>query len=378
MGWTPHPACELGHIGYVVKTNQHKEASIPFPQFQFVHLVIYHRSSTYSYLQCIRMLVNVTSVSINGANILEAMRRPVCPQTYSDHLLLTSQMGDSKLNDPEKETLFRLDSRIDTIGERISKIEGKLDDKASKGFKQKLSESGGLIALFLSIGIGSFTLYDKLVAQPSRDEIQQRISFRANITELSSIEARIAGLDWQIKPQSAMAESRALTPQILALIVKITEADKMMPNVMKFADRLLVAQKFENFGQLQDASKHADLALENATDQIQRANANWTRARIRGHQNKFTEMRELYALTVAEFKSIGLKSMAGSVMDVYGQWISFELSNSECGIARTVFSDMKLDLKNPDVWPQTRTHYVTAFNKLLSNSPNTCELNLTD
>jgi hypothetical protein len=53
------------------------------------------------------------------------------------------------------ELFLKLDARLDDIAERVSKIEGKVSDNADKSFRKKISESGGLIALFLSIVIGS-------------------------------------------------------------------------------------------------------------------------------------------------------------------------------------------------------------------------------
>lgn len=279
------------------------------------------------------------------------------------------------MSETEQQFLYRIDVRVDEIGERVSKIEGRMDDKSPKGFRKTLSEYGGLIALILSITIGDFTLYDNFLLQPSKERIQAKVNFRNDINELASINARIAGLDWD-KTQAAIAQAQVWTPQRMVLLDKLKISDKAMPDVLKFGDRLLLVNEYEFFGRMQEALEQVELAHQSSTDAIQRANAYWAKARLNGKLNKLAAMREIYMSTLNEFKSLGLKNVAGSVMQVYMQWVASELVNGTCDTAYDAYSRMVDDFNLPDVWPSTKKDIGKQFAMMLSQSPRTCDLDL--
>ncbi|MHB1399025.1 MAG: hypothetical protein ACYDAI_13980 [Trichloromonadaceae bacterium] len=273
----------------------------------------------------------------------------------------------------ENETIYRIDARVDEIGERVSKIEGRLDNKAPKGFMKTLSEYGGLVALVFSIIIGGFTLYDKSVLQPRKDALQKEANFRDDIKELSNIVAQISKLDWS-NPAVAHFQLSTWTPQRLALLEKIKKSEKGMPGVLKFADRMLLANEYEALNFINEALDQAELANQSATDQVQVANASWIKGRLNGKLNKLADMRKFFSFSVDEFKSSGLNNNSYSVMQLYIQWISLELINGTCETAKEVYSKMAIDINRKEVWPKVKKQINKEFADMILESPRDCNL----
>ena len=273
----------------------------------------------------------------------------------------------------ENQIIYRIDARVDEIGERVSKIEGRLDNKPPKGLRKSIPEYGGLIALILSIIIGGFTLYDKLLLQPEKDATQKETDFRSDIKELSNIVAQVSGLDWS-NPTAAQFQASTWTPQRLALLEKIKKSNEAMPSVLKFADRLFLANEYEFFNLTHEALEQADLAHQSATDATQTANAYWAKARLNGKLNNLVEMREFFMLAIDEFKSVGLKITAIPVMQVYIHLISLELISGTCETAEEAYSRMVVDFNLPEVWPSTKKQISKQFADMLLKSPRTCNL----
>jgi len=279
--------------------------------------------------------------------------------------------------DDEKQFLFRLDERVDAIGERIAALEGRLDKKEAKGFKQHLSEYGGIMALVLSILIGAFTVYDKVVVQPQIDMAAKLDTFRENLDALVQLSARISSLDWSKNSTSAQAQAQSLTPQKIALIEKIERFGELYPEELKFADRLMLANENELFMWHEKALAHAMKALEISIDASQAANAYWAIARLNGKLDKLSDMRAYYEKAVNKFEVVGLSSNAAAVMQLYIQWIYMELiKNKTCSSAKKVFDVMKVVYSQTEVWPITKEQSKNKFKKMLSQSPKTCDLEL--
>jgi tetratricopeptide (TPR) repeat protein len=281
------------------------------------------------------------------------------------------------MSDDEERLLFRLDERVDAIGERVATLEGKFEKEKVKGLKQRLSEYGGILALVLSIVIGAFTVYDKIIIQPQKARATESDDFRKDLDTLVQLSAQISSLDWRSNPIAAQAQAQSLTPQKIALIEKIERFGEMRPDELKYADRLMLANENELFMWYEKALMHAKKALELAVDSFQTANAYWAIARLNGKLNKPTEMRTYYEKAIREFQAVGLKTTAGAVMQLYTQWVYLELLDDEsCASARKVFEAMKAVYSKPEVWPATKVASQSAFQAMVSQAPRNCGLEL--
>jgi hypothetical protein len=269
----------------------------------------------------------------------------------------------------------KMDARIDQMGERIARLEVKVEEKSQRTFQKLISDYGGIVALVLSITIGLFTLYDKLVVGPKAQRLQAETALRNDINELAGIGARIAGLDWT-KYDVASAQAQMLTPQRLALLERISNAGKRMPSVVQFADHMLLISEYEYFGRFPEAMDQAERAMEIAHGANERGNAYWARARIDARLSNLERMRSDFRTGVTVFKSLGLRDMASQIMPLYTQWIYLELVNGSCDTARAAYQAMAADYAHPDVWENTRAYTRDQFAKMLGQAPRTCGLHL--
>jgi hypothetical protein len=283
------------------------------------------------------------------------------------------------MSDSEQKFLFRLDERVDAIAERIATLEGKLKENKSGGLKHHLSEYGGIVALVLSIVIGAFTVYDKLVIQPGKDEVAKSDAFRSDLDTLVQLTARISSLDWVGNPAVAQAQMQSLAPQRMALIEKIEQFGAANPGSLRFADRLMLANENEFFIRHETALMHARKALEISADPLQAANAYWAIARMNGRLNKLAEMRTSYEKAIDQFMKVGLNTSAVSIMQLYTQWVASELVQGEtCAPAKKVFNAMQAVYSKPEVWPSTKMSARSGFEAMIFQSPKTCGLMLPD
>lgn len=280
------------------------------------------------------------------------------------------------MSEIENDVLYKLDSRVDNLAERTARIEGEISAAKHISVGKLILDYGGVVALIISILTGGFTLYDAFLLRPAKERHEAAVDLRNDLNQLANINNSIVSLDWS-NPSIASARAQTWTPQKLALLEKIKIASKVMPADLKFADRLTIAQEYENFSRFQEALNEADLAFKVREDSIQEANALWTQARLNGKINKLTTMRELFLNALDVFKATGMKSFAGVVMQVYTQWISLELINGNCGSAKEAHAKMVKDLASPDVWQATRIETIKQFNIMLAQSPKTCDLTLT-
>lgn len=272
--------------------------------------------------------------------------------------------------------MHRLDERVDAMGERIATLEGKLMKEKPKDFRQYLSEYGGTVALVLSILIGTFTLYDKVIIQPQKERDTKSETFRKNLDALVQLSNQIASVDWT-NPLVAQAQVQSLTPQKIALIEKIERYGEVHPEELKFTDLMMLANENEFYMRNDKALKHLQNALLMSVEPWQKSTVFWSIARIHGKSNKLQEMRVYYRKALEELKPVGLKMSAGPVMQIYNQWVYMELIQGDsCFQAAEVFKEMRALYSEPDVWPATRIQIRTAFQQMISQAPKTCDLAL--
>lgn len=281
------------------------------------------------------------------------------------------------MSEEETKLLYRLDERVDDIGERLSALEGSFEKGKARNLKKYLTEYGGILALIFSIMIGAFTIYDEIILNPRREETLKVEAFRNDINTLVQLAAQISSLDWSNNPSAARQQAQTLTPQRIALIERVEQFAKQKPRALKFADRLLLVSENESFSWHEKALMHAKAALDVSADPLQTANAYWAMARISGNLNQLPEMRQNYQKAIDQFNSVGLNSTAGSVMQLYTQWIYKELVHGKsCAPAAKVFGDMKSLYARPEVWPATKVSSEREFRMMILNAPRTCDLQL--
>lgn len=273
--------------------------------------------------------------------------------------------------DAEKE----LDRRLDNIGERVAKLEGKLNSEKPKGFLKRISEFGGVVALGLSIIIASFTVYDKVYLEPKGEQELAKKELRENLNILADLSVRVTSLDWENNRDKAQAQMNSLTPRRINLIEQIEKSHHEFNGIVKFSDYLLLAQENELFGRYQKALEHVNKALLVSSNSMEKANAYWRIARLNGLLNNFDVMREEFTKAINEFNTSGFTKNAMQVLQLYIQWVGFELAYSkECHRANDVFQNLLSNYNRPEVWPNTKKEAQRQFKVMLSQVPRSCNL----
>jgi hypothetical protein len=291
------------------------------------------------------------------------------------------------MSDAEHEFALRLDARVDEFGERLAKIEGGMNAKPARSFWQWLSGLGALVAFILSLASSVYTVHNNYVVEPRREreqqaanlkkeQLQQEVNLRNDATGLAELVARIAGLDWTNNQQAANAQAGLLAPQRYALRDRILAADAAMPHVLSFSERLLLSNELEFVARWQQALAYNTLLHAAATVPAEQAYASWARARILLALNQVDGMRNAYALAIEQFKAAGLETHAGSVLQVYLQWITREFNSTTCDTAAAVHARLVADYNRPEVWPATRQFFFPQYQAMLDARQGTCGLSL--
>lgn len=279
------------------------------------------------------------------------------------------------MSDSERDFIYRMDARLDDVAERVSKIEG-ANNKSAHGFRRKLSEYGGTVALLLSITIGIFTVYDKTMVQPEKDRALAMAELRNNVNALSDVTAKTAALDWQGNFMVAQAQAQMWNPQRLALLEKIAELDRQFPGVLMFADRIVLIKQYEYFALFPEAMAQVELAFKSATNPIQTADAYWAHARISAGTNKMEEMRESFTRAREALDILGFENIAFNALQMYTDWVGLELVKGTCESAGDVHEKLSTDFNSPAVWPLAREEIRKQFAALMSSAPRNCGLTL--
>ena len=291
---------------------------------------------------------------------------------YLRGTLVVNNHGRIHMND---EDYRLLDSRLDEISERLAKTEGELLNRTKKGLRQKLSEGGGLVALFLSLIIGGVTIYENFVSKPRQSIKAQELAIRADIADLGNISAQIAALPWRFDPAGASAQASLYQPRKTELVARLTDGLEKSPHVFHYVDLMLLVIELENVGRYDTALSLLATAFDQAENSIERANVFWSRGRIFGRQGNIADMNFNYELAITEFRLSGMRNTAWNIMEVYVQWASWTMGNKSCEHALDIHSKFVSDLAHVEVFDNTRQHFKLQFNKMLLDlQPITCGL----
>lgn len=267
-----------------------------------------------------------------------------------------------------------LDARVDGVTERLANMEGKYSELEKGSVKKKISEFGGILALFLSIVIGGYTVFDKFVSGPQRDFENQVKEVRKNLISLTDINSKIAGLDWRNSPAESQAQAGVWFPTRVALVEEIEGFYAKYPHILTISDIMTLANENAHFTRFDRFLKHANTALKLAITPIEQANSYWMLARAHGMLRSISEMRINYDDAISAFNQIGFEGNALSILQLQTQWMYFEMSNNGCSGAENVFVSFKENYDSPFVTQITRNEIKRQFDTMLNSINRSCNL----
>jgi hypothetical protein len=268
------------------------------------------------------------------------------------------------------------ETELDDFNERMARLEGKLSIIEKPGLRKKIAEYGGLMALFISIIIGGYTLFDKIVREPETEKVQKAEELKEALAKLVDINVKIASLDWVNDREQSLFKSQVWFPTKVSLVDKIENIELRYPGRLNFADRMVLANENEGLGRLDKFLKHSMESFKLASNSFEVANSYWIMARAHGRAQELIKMRNNFDKALKTFHTLGYEANAGHILQLQIQWISYEQSYNECESAKNIFNEFQANYKSPLVFESTRNRIKNEFDKMLLSNNRSCGLNL--
>ncbi len=282
----------------------------------------------------------------------------------------------SEISNVERQLIINLDSRFDDFGERLARVEGRLENKPEKSFYEKLGTRGGIIALVISIFTGSFAIYEKFVVDPQKAAHQQRLQVRTTLDEITQIQAAIAKTTAE-NPAAGNSIADSFSSKMRSLISRSHRNYLKFEDAFEFADHLMLGNLLFNFGHVDKAFIHAEASAELAGDHIQEANSFWFKANLFsaiGDNQDLSQMRKMFESAIDVSKQKNLQTSIGTTFDIYLDWLRAELNVGDCVIAKNVMYKLSIDMKLDAVFPQTRNRVGNNVRNVIRNAKRDCGL----
>jgi hypothetical protein len=270
-----------------------------------------------------------------------------------------------------------IDEKLNNISSRLSFIEGKFSIQSKSKIK-KISDFGGLIALCISILIGGYTIYDKSVADPSRNFSAKQKSIEDQIAKLVSIRASISALDWNSDIIKAQNQANVWFPHQISILDKVQSFFDKYPDLARYENYMLLSRENENLNRNEPSLKYALMAIKLPISQLELANIRRATGRLGAKLGNADLMRTSYKKSIDGYKKLGSKPYGQSILDAYIEWIYYELTIPNCNAVRDLYSEYQLVLSANYIHPVTRTNSNKNFVNMKSSVLDDCNINFSN
>lgn len=232
------------------------------------------------------------------------------------------------------EVYNKVDDEISLL-ERIIIVENQLE-KEKKSRVKKVSLWGGIVALFISILIGSYNLYDISYLSINR-EIEQSVARVVDISgEIVEINTKLTEIMLSGNPEQIRAVSMVYNTRKLALL---RQADRFLENervLVSFSDYIIFASEHLTFGNAGIASSYANQAVAAAGDEGSKAEALRYLARATASMQESDSVQSARgifeeALSVVENTPVTTKPYI--TINIYMDWAITEAYYGDCDLA---------------------------------------------
>ncbi|MFV0275807.1 MAG: hypothetical protein ACK5HY_01295 [Parahaliea sp.] len=273
----------------------------------------------------------------------------------------------------ESDSVLRgIDHRLDSVAERVSKVEGTLYKKSEKSLLKKLSEYGGLVALVISISIGIFTLYDKIILSPQKSEYESEKELRSHLSQLTEIMVSISDFNWKNDPVGSADRSQVYTPRRHVLLEDILLKRRNHPGVLKLHDYVLLARELEYFSRLPESLVELNSALELAQNDYEKASITADIGRVFGLMEDFESMDKMYQKAAELFKRTKRFESPTEIAAFYIGWIHTLLMHGFCEESRESSSMFFSELININFSPNILDVVIDRYKEMLQYVPTSC------
>ncbi|MFK7942406.1 MAG: hypothetical protein AB8B85_05775 [Paracoccaceae bacterium] len=266
---------------------------------------------------------------------------------------------------------IKLDERLDAANAEIAALKGKVKKAETKSFLQKLVPYTAIGAFLISLTTALFTYYDRFVTGPAEDA-------RATMDKMSEIALTLnrATLEGPKELQAVMA---AMAPQRTGLLERAIGYFETQPDLLTYADYLLLGNELINFGNTGLAAEVADAAMERTADPLAQANAKLLKASALTMLSSIRDLPKARALldsAIAEVKNTNAPSVYGVMMDIHAGRIFLELMAGQCELAQSRVAEFARALDQRQIPEMFRDNARQSLSSAQETVPGDCRLDL--
>lgn len=239
-----------------------------------------------------------------------------------------------------------MQTQIAVLENRLDELKNEVEGKEKSVFN-RTSKWTGLVALFLAIVGGGFTVYEKLVAEPRKNKATNITKLQEIVGDLTKVNAELARQSRTLPPDEYMLAASiqngvkfTLTKRA-AIIIDRLEFD------VDAATLLTIASEFQQSEELEKSARFARVAFDVAETDQMRAEARRYLAdaiMLQGGDSNIRRARDLYKGGIAiAAKMKGNQSFA-VIGNIYRDWITAESLGGRCDLAKKLVGLMHAEL----------------------------------
>lgn len=248
--------------------------------------------------------------------------------------------------EPEENGQNAEGASVNKLAIKVAKLEVQVE-RERKSIVKRIGAWGGIIALAVSVSLGSFSLYDNLVLRPRHERAASGDELRDIVGRLAEINTRLTEVQFENNPTKLRALSMSVNAEKATLI---TRADSIIDSVRSeasFPDLITLSFEHSNFGNAERSLFYANAALEVAETQQFRGEALRYKGRALfapGPAQDFDAGRRFFNESIAAFRKSGVVGHAALVLNTYADWILFEAVLQSCDAAQDIYKRLKQEL----------------------------------
>lgn len=242
------------------------------------------------------------------------------------------------------------ETRIDYLEERLETFMDSVDKRNKSTFK-RISEWGGLVALVLSISIGSLTVFEKSILATQKSREANLSKLQDIVSQITKVNAELAALAVKMSPED-FASIGSLQNGVKFTLAK--QGAKIIEEYSEFVNTetvLLFANEFLQSQDLRKAERYGRLGLKIADSDFMRAVSNRYIAdalMLSQNDEKITNARAIYREALVYAKSVPPGQRYWVIGNIYRDWVLGEAAIKQCKNAADLFRTMRNDLSAPN------------------------------
>ena len=253
-------------------------------------------------------------------------------------------------SDESGKEVFAEESLTDQyLVKRINQIEEKIA-RENRSWLRRSSALIGILALFISSATGIFTIWEKVIIEPSLTYEKDIEKVRSTIRRLLEIKREVAYLsglgDAYVAPQTGTVYSD--------LEIELQKVDVLIRDLnynFNFKEYEILGESYQVIGDNESARYYFERALNVARDKLRQAQA-LTLLGITlfspGNTQDLKTAREKFSKSVELLNGVRNKLAIGVRFMSYLGWIHSEMAYGDCDRARTLFNEAKTNVPLKD------------------------------